>query len=67
MLETLVTHDIQDVFALFSLVDKCVRAAEGHAWHSPVTHAAKEKSVTSPPLKRTVSLIQDHYGVPLLK
>jgi hypothetical protein len=67
MLEKLITHGIHDVFALFSLVDKCVRAAEGRAWHSPVTYAAKEESVTSPPLKRMVSLNQDHYGVPLPK
>jgi hypothetical protein len=31
MLEKLITHDIQDVIELFSLVDKCARAAEGHA------------------------------------
>jgi hypothetical protein len=29
MLEKLATHDIQDVSALFSLADKCARAAEG--------------------------------------
>jgi hypothetical protein len=37
MLEKLTTHDIQDVTELFSLVDKCARAAEGHAWHAPPT------------------------------
>jgi hypothetical protein len=26
-----VTHDIQDVSALFSLVDKCTKAVEGRA------------------------------------
>jgi uncharacterized protein YprB with RNaseH-like and TPR domain len=31
MLEKLVTHDIQDVIELSSLVDKCARATEGHA------------------------------------
>jgi hypothetical protein len=31
MLEKLATHDIQDIFALFSLADKCAKAAEGHA------------------------------------
>jgi hypothetical protein len=31
MLEKLATHDIQDVVELFSLVDKCARAAEGRA------------------------------------
>jgi hypothetical protein len=35
MLEKLTTHDIQDVTELFSLADKCVRAAEGCAWHTP--------------------------------
>jgi hypothetical protein len=44
MLEKLATHDIQDVSALFSLADKCVRAAEGRAWHSPAAPASKEVS-----------------------
>jgi hypothetical protein len=44
MLEKLATHDIQDIFALFSLADKCAKAAEGHAWHSPVAQAAKGES-----------------------
>jgi hypothetical protein len=35
MLKKLATHDIQDIAELFSLVDKCTRAAEGHAWHTP--------------------------------
>jgi hypothetical protein len=34
MPEKLATHDVQDVFELFSLLDKCARAAEGYAWHS---------------------------------
>jgi hypothetical protein len=34
MLEKLTMHDIQDVTELFSLVDKCTRAAEGRAWHT---------------------------------
>jgi hypothetical protein len=33
MLEKLATHDVQDVSTLFSLVDKCAKAAEGRAWH----------------------------------
>jgi hypothetical protein len=41
MLEKLATHDIQDVSTLFSLVDKCAKAAEGRPWHSPVAQAAK--------------------------
>jgi hypothetical protein len=36
MLEKLTTHDVQDVSTLFSLADKCARAAEGYVWHSPV-------------------------------
>jgi hypothetical protein len=35
MLKKLVTHDIQVVTELFSLADKCARAAEGRAWHAP--------------------------------
>jgi hypothetical protein len=31
MLKKLVTHDVQDISKLFSLVDKCARAAERHA------------------------------------
>jgi hypothetical protein len=34
MLEKLATHDVDNVTTLFALADKCVRAAEGHAWHS---------------------------------
>jgi hypothetical protein len=44
MLEKLATHDIQDVFALFNLVDKYAKATKGHAWHSPVTQAVKGES-----------------------
>jgi hypothetical protein len=44
MLEKLATHDIQDVSVLFSLADKCARAAEGRAWHSPAAPASKEAS-----------------------
>jgi hypothetical protein len=40
MLEKL-THDVQDVSTLFSLADKCAKATEGHAWHSPAAQAAK--------------------------
>jgi hypothetical protein len=43
ILEKLATHDIQDVSALFSLVDKCARAIEGHAWYSPAAQAVKEE------------------------
>jgi hypothetical protein len=34
MLEKLAMHDVETVTMLFALVDKCARAAEGHAWHS---------------------------------
>jgi hypothetical protein len=44
MLEKLTTDDIQDVSMLFSLADKCARATEGHAWHSPVARVGKEES-----------------------
>jgi hypothetical protein len=44
MLEKLATHDIQDVSKLFSLADKCARATEGHAWHSPAAQVVKEES-----------------------
>jgi hypothetical protein len=44
MLEKLTTHDIQDVSTLFSMADKCARAAEGRAWHYPAIQAAKGES-----------------------
>jgi hypothetical protein len=34
MLEKLATHDVETVTTLFTLADKCARAAEGCAWHS---------------------------------
>ena len=34
MLEKLATHEVESVTTLFSLADKCARAAEGRAWHS---------------------------------
>jgi hypothetical protein len=34
MLEKLATHDVETVSTLFTLADKCARAAEGRAWHS---------------------------------
>jgi hypothetical protein len=33
-LEKLATHDVETVTTLFTLADKCARAAEGRAWHS---------------------------------
>jgi hypothetical protein len=47
MLEKLATHNVQDVSSLFSLADKCVKAAEGRAWHSPATQAVKGESKPS--------------------
>jgi hypothetical protein len=42
MLEKLATHDVEIVTTLFALADKCVRAAEGRAWHSaPQTGVAQ--------------------------
>jgi hypothetical protein len=34
ILEKLATHDVETVSTLFTLADKCARAAEGRAWHS---------------------------------
>jgi hypothetical protein len=34
MLEQLVMHDVETVTTLFTLADKCARAAEGRTWHS---------------------------------
>ena len=34
MLEKLATHEVESVTTLFSLADKCARAAEGRTWHS---------------------------------
>jgi hypothetical protein len=39
MLEKLATHQVETVTTLFALVDKCARAAEGHAWHSATQRA----------------------------
>jgi hypothetical protein len=55
MLEKLATHDVQDVSELFSLVDKCTRATEGHTWHSqPAPEAGKaSKSVVDAAAQRS--------------
>jgi hypothetical protein len=44
ILEKLTTHDIQDVAKLFSLADKCARAIEGRAWHTPPALEARKAS-----------------------
>jgi hypothetical protein len=42
MLEKLATHDVETVSTLFTLADKCARAAEGGAWDSaPQTGVAQ--------------------------
>jgi hypothetical protein len=42
MLEKLATHDVETVTTLFTLADKCARAAKGRAWHSaPQTGVAQ--------------------------
>jgi hypothetical protein len=42
MLEKLATHNVETVSTLFTLADKCARAAEGHAWHlAPQTGVAQ--------------------------
>ena len=46
MLEKLATKEVDDVGELFSLADKCVRAAEGRALHEP---EALEKADASEP------------------
>jgi hypothetical protein len=35
MLEKLAMHDVETITMLFALADKCARATEGRAWHSP--------------------------------
>ena len=46
MLEKLATKEVDDVGELFSLADKCAKAAEGRAWHEP---EAPEKADASEP------------------
>jgi hypothetical protein len=47
MLKKLATDNVQDVSALFSLADKCAKAAEGRVWHSPAAQVAKGESKPS--------------------
>jgi hypothetical protein len=55
MLEKLATHDVQDASGLFSLADKCAKAAEGHAWHSqPTPEAGKNASPMQVPLPKAM-------------
>ena len=43
MLEKLATHEVESVTMLFSLADKCARAAEGCAWQTPRAAARKRR------------------------
>jgi hypothetical protein len=40
MLEKPAMHDIKDVTQQFSLAEKCARALDGRAWHTPPTPEA---------------------------
>jgi hypothetical protein len=63
MLGKLTTHDIQDVSSLFSLADKCARATEGLAWHSPTVPLGKGRaSPMLAPQLRTVVAKQQQEG-----
>ncbi|WVZ73428.1 hypothetical protein U9M48_021734 [Paspalum notatum var. saurae] len=42
MLEKLATRHVQDVATLYALADKCAKAAEGRAWHSPQQNTAAQ-------------------------
>ena len=44
MLDKLATHEVEGVTTLFSLADKCARAAEGRAWHSAPQDRVAEAS-----------------------
>jgi hypothetical protein len=49
-LDKLATHDVETITMLFALADKCVKAAEGRAWHSApqtrVTQTGSSGAVT---------------------
>jgi hypothetical protein len=51
MLEKLATHDMETVPTLFTLADKCARAAEGRAWHSAPQTGAAQSGGTGPVLR----------------
>jgi hypothetical protein len=42
MLGKLSTHDVESITTLFTLADKCARATEGRAWHSPAQAGATQ-------------------------
>jgi hypothetical protein len=42
-LEKLATYDVETVTTLFALANKCARAAEGRAWHSPSQTRAAQR------------------------
>ena len=51
MLEKLATHDVETVTTLFTLADKCARAAEGRAWHSAPQTKLPKWTAQVPPLR----------------
>jgi hypothetical protein len=61
MLEKLATHDVETVPTLFTLANKCARAAEGRAWHSaPQTGAAQSGGLGAVPRDGKKKKKKDH-------
>jgi hypothetical protein len=64
MLQKLATHDVETVTTLFTLADKCARAAKGRAWHSaPQTRVAQtggSGAVTQDSKKKKKKKNRDH-------
>src|SRR5581483_10329296 len=53
MLEKLATREVRDVAKLFSIADKCARAAEGRQWHTPRSTQPGAAGPSSPEPKRS--------------
>ena len=51
MLEKLATHEVESVTTLFSLADKCARAAEGRARHSAPQDGPSKREALVPPFR----------------
>jgi hypothetical protein len=76
MLEKFSTHDIQDITELFSLVNKCARVAEGHAWHTtPAPEVGKDsktnagataQAATTRTTTKKSAVTTNHWSVPPL-
>jgi hypothetical protein len=49
MLEKLATHEVESVTMLFSLANKCARAAEGRVWHSAPQDGPPKREALVPP------------------